>query len=301
MLQTVHCGNLCNCIRLLESARQAVCHGNAVQEHPAWQVLLIDLRSHGDSSAPDAASSTSSVDTAAIDVLQLLRHLRLFPHMLVGHSFGGKVVLSMVEQFGRNLPRPISAWVLDTVPGIVNAGVVRQGQVSDHPRQLIQALLRMPTPLPSRQAAVEALQAAGFSDSVAKWVSTNLKPARAPTSPAQAHSNGSDGQFNWGFDLPSIAEMYDSYEAKSHWDLLADPPQGLSVHFVRAEHSNFRWQGGDADKIEQLGHQVHLLQNAGHWVHTDNPQGLLNIMERGLGHRDDVKHITRSYQAANGA
>jgi pimeloyl-ACP methyl ester carboxylesterase len=132
------------------------------QEHPAWQVVLIDLRSHGDSSAQSStpASGRASVDSAALDVLQLLRHLRLFPTMLVGHSFGGKVILSMIEQFGANLPKPVTAWVLDTVPGHVNAGVLAAdgGMITDHPRDLIDALLRMPTPLPSRQAAVEALQ-----------------------------------------------------------------------------------------------------------------------------------------------
>jgi pimeloyl-ACP methyl ester carboxylesterase len=90
--------------------------------------------------------------------MQLLRHLKLFPNLLVGHSFGGKVILSMVEQFGNKLPRPVTAFVLDTVPGDVNAGVLSDGQVVDHPRDLIHALLKMPTPLPSRQAAVEALQ-----------------------------------------------------------------------------------------------------------------------------------------------
>jgi hypothetical protein len=28
----------------------------------------------------------------------------------------------------------------------------------------------------------------------------------------------------------------------------------------------------------QLGHRVHLLHNSGHWVHTDNPAGLLELL-----------------------
>lgn len=40
-------------------------------------------------------------------MLNLLRELRMFPHMLVGHSFGGKVVMSMAHQFGASLPRPV--------------------------------------------------------------------------------------------------------------------------------------------------------------------------------------------------
>jgi pimeloyl-ACP methyl ester carboxylesterase len=48
-----------------------------------------------------------TVQSAARDVLALLREQRMFPHMLVGHSFGGKVVMSMAQQFGAQLPRPV--------------------------------------------------------------------------------------------------------------------------------------------------------------------------------------------------
>lgn len=47
----------------------------------------------------------------------------------------------------------------------------------------------------------------------------------------------------WTFDLDGIADMYDSYEAACLWNLLREPPQGLSLDFVRAERSTFRWQG----------------------------------------------------------
>lgn len=94
---------------------------------------------------------------------------------------------------------------------------------------------------------------------MAQWVTTNLRPA-----PGRR-------QLRWTFDLDGIAEMYDSYEASSMWELLQQPPQGLSVDFVRAERSSFRWEGGVMDNLEALGHRVHLLRDAGHVVHQDNP------------------------------
>jgi urease beta subunit len=101
--------------------------------------------------------------------------------------------------------------------------------------------------------------AAGFTKPVAQWVTTNLRPAPGTQ------------QLRWTFDLDGIAEMYDSYEAASMWELLQQPPQGLSVDFVRAEQSSFRWEGGVVDNIQALGHRVHLLRDAGHVVHQDNP------------------------------
>ncbi len=83
---------------------------NVAQAFSSWQILLVDLRCHGDSAHIQKMSSSNTVESAAADVLELLRHLKLFPEVLIGHSFGGKVVMSMADQFGRigpRLPRPV--------------------------------------------------------------------------------------------------------------------------------------------------------------------------------------------------
>ncbi len=81
------------------------------QGFPSWQVLLMDLRCHGDSSPlSPSLVSPHGVESAAHDVLRLLSALKIFPEVLVGHSFGGKVVMSMADIFGRaeqRLPRPV--------------------------------------------------------------------------------------------------------------------------------------------------------------------------------------------------
>ena len=53
--------------------------------------------------------------------------------------------------------------------------------------------------------------------------------------------------------------------------------------FVKAEHSSFRWGGDDEEGIRACGHQVHLLRDAAHWVHTDNPEGLLRVLAPSFG------------------
>lgn len=83
---------------------------NIAQAFSSWQIVLVDLRCHGDSAHVQTMSSSNTVESAAADVLELLRHLKLFPEVLIGHSFGGKVVMSMADQFGRigpRLPRPV--------------------------------------------------------------------------------------------------------------------------------------------------------------------------------------------------
>jgi len=207
------------------------------------------------------------VESAARDILQLLNYLKVFPKVLVGHSFGGKVVLSMAHQFGQTLPRPVHAWVLDTLPGQVSF----DGEgIQDRPFELIKTLQAIPLPLPSRSALVHHLTLNGFSNAIANWMTTNLQ---------QISQQG----FTWMFDLNGIEDLYKSYEMTSLWPLLHTPPEGLRIDFVRAECSHFRWTDQLEAQIESLGHQVHLLKKAGHWVHADNPEGLYHILKQSLG------------------
>eukprot|EP00884_Botryococcus_braunii_P001049 jgi/Botrbrau1/10945/Bobra.0383s0002.1 len=246
-----------------------------VEGFPAWQVVLVDLRCHGESACLTSPTGGHSVQTAASDVLKLLHQLKLFPEVLIGHSFGGKVVMSMAHQFGSGttrLPRPVQVWVLDALPGEVRAG--GEGR-KDHPADLIAQLRALPLPINGRTALQTYLIEHGFSVPIARWTSTNLQPV-----------NGDHRQLEWTFDLQGIDDMYQSYEESCLWDFLSQPAQGICVDFVRAEHSSFKWAGKDEERIRTAGHGVHLLKDAGHWVHTDNPAGLYDILAPSFGSRE---------------
>ncbi|CAA7033260.1 unnamed protein product [Microthlaspi erraticum] len=240
-------------------------------EFPTWQFLLVDLRCHGDS-ASLKKRGPHSVASTALDVLKLVGQLKLTPRVLVGHSFGGKVVLSMVEQAAKPLPRPVRAWVLDATPGKVRAG----GDGEDHPRELISFLRTLPKVVTSKREVLNALIKEGFSNDVAQWVITNLRP----TGP-------SSSSFSWTFDLDGIAELYQSYENTNLWNFVENLPRGVHVNFLKAERSLHRWALKDIQRIhaaEELaseeggGVEMHVLEDAGHWVHTDNPDGLFRIL-----------------------
>ncbi|CAK9170309.1 unnamed protein product, partial [Ilex paraguariensis] len=93
-----------------------------------------------------------------------LGQLRVTPRVLVGHSFGGKVALSMVEQAAKPLARPVRVWVLDATPGKVRAG----GDGDDHPAELISFLAKLPKEISSKRDVVNALVQEGFSVDVAQ-------------------------------------------------------------------------------------------------------------------------------------
>ncbi|PNY15028.1 esterase/lipase [Trifolium pratense] len=346
------------------------------REFPMWQFLLVDLRCHGDS-ASMKKRGPHTVASAALDVLKLVRDLRITPRVLVGHSFGGKVVLSMVDQAAKPLARPVrkcrqvdpkdsvrnvgkgpktpntgqtaekcseqrskvqkihavacvlagivsegdaiwrdkmhtcgagadirgyatwgrsgveqplaatehaveelfsvvakitDAWILDATPGKVRAG----GDGEDHPAELISLLNTLPKEVSSKKDVVKALIQQGFSNDVAQWVVTNLRPTSSPNS-----------RFSWAFDLKGISEMYQSYEETNLWKIVEDVPRGVHINFLKAERSLHRWALEDLQRIhvaeevaseEGGGVEMHVLEDAGHWVHTDNPDGLFRIL-----------------------
>ncbi|XP_052482641.1 uncharacterized protein LOC105783572 isoform X2 [Gossypium raimondii] len=210
------------------------------QEFPTWQFVLVDLRCHGDS-ASIKTRGPHTVASTALDVLKLIAQLRITPRVLIGHSFGGKVVLSMVEQAAKPLPRPV--------------------RVS------------------SKRDIVNALIQEGFSKDVAQWVVTNLRPTGAASS--------SSSSFSWVFDLEGISEMYESYEETNLWRVVENLPRGVHVNFLKAERSLHRWALEDLQRIhaaeesaadEGGGVEMHVLEDAGHWVHADNPDGLFRIL-----------------------
>ncbi|XVF63392.1 hypothetical protein PTKIN_Ptkin09bG0083900 [Pterospermum kingtungense] len=244
------------------------------QEFPTWQFVLVDLRCHGDS-ASIKKRGPHTVASTALDVLKLIAQLRITPRVLIGHSFGGKVALSMVEQVAKPLPRPVRVWVLDATPGKVRAG----GDGEDHPAELISFLRKLPKEVSSKRDIVNALIQEGFSKDVAQWVVTNLRPSHG----AGSSSSG----FSWVFDLEGISEMYQSYEETNLWNVVENLPRGVHVNFLKAERSLHRWALEDLQRIHSAeesaadeggGVEMHVLEDAGHWVHADNPDGLFRIL-----------------------
>lgn len=81
-------------------------------------------------------------------------------------------------------------------------------------------------------------------------------------------------------------KKYDCRE-ESYWSLLESPPNDLEIAIVRAENSD-RWPEHVVNRLNHLSQKrrvpeegkvsFHLLPKSGHWVHVDNPKGLLEIV-----------------------
>lgn len=243
---------------------------------PEYAFVLIDLRYHGKSlGAPPPHELASCVD----DLLDLSGELGRAPEVVIGHSLGGKVALAYAQrheetQISRPAPRLNQhgvlkqIWTLDSDPGAQLPGGAHQV------RTVIGALSASPGPFESRAGAVAAIEAQGLSTGLANWLATSLEKRE-------------DG-LHWRFEMPQIHSLLDDYFSLDLWPYLetrgakaAGLASDIRYELLLAEKSD-RWSGSMKDRAAGLADQprvqVHSLANAGHWVHVDNPDGLVEIL-----------------------
>ncbi|XP_027349328.1 protein ABHD11 [Abrus precatorius] len=238
-----------------------------------WRTVMLDMRNHGKSSERKL-NPPHNMENAAKDLADLVKAEGWsWPEVVLGHSMGGKVALQFAESccrgdYGDSALRPKQLWVLDSVPGEINPE-----NSNEEVRDVLATLQSLPSQIPSRKWLVSHLMGLGYSKALSDWIGTNLKKV--------------GDHETWIFDLQNAKEMFDSYWEKSYWNLLENPPKGMEIVIVRAEKSD-RWDQDAIERIEKLARRggsdslgkvsFCLLPNAGHWVHVDNPKGLLEIV-----------------------
>jgi len=241
-----------------------------VERHPSTGVLLADLRHHGRSGPLDGEATIAA---CADDLDQLCRSLEVSPNVVLGHSFGGRVALALACRSPLAIER---LWVLDSPLGM-RAKLDEAGARTMRP--LLEAMRSVPVPSSDRDAVVADLIARGLSKCVANWLTTNLRH-----DPAQ-------GGYAWRVELGAIERLLVDYFAFDGWAALSALPSKVDVHLVRGARSD-RWADEEWRRVETAAAQgrlrAHVLKNAGHWLHVDEPSGLLELLSRAAGsHRSD--------------
>lgn len=314
-----------------------------VREHPDWRVLMLDLRGHGESTAANSAdpfmeqlqvtgtsgepgSSAPTLFDVAEDVATTLSDeigLAAPPDMICGHSMGGKVALAYLESAltgrfdGRHFPlhgtgaalAPRSTWTLDTIPSSVDREAATGRGESESVASVLHRVSTVPLPLPSKMALVEALKAAGSSDAVAQWMTTNLVKAPPGASPPG---------FVFSFHLPTCEALFGNYAALDFLPLVravaraakqgraasgdeatdalaaAIGSSGCTLDMVRAGRNASAWPLEEVGRLEQAcaggdsrntgdggdtgAAALHVVPDSGHNVHIDAPDDLLELM-----------------------
>lgn len=233
-----------------------------VKAHPHMSALLIDLRNHGDS---QEFPPPHTLDACAKDIEALLEDQQLKRPVLVGHSFGGKVALKVLE---RNRSQLGAVVILDALP------VALSGARDEMIQRLLSVLQERPH-FADRNQYFAWMQERGVPRGIAEWMGQNLK----------ADSTG----YSLGLNYDAIEAMMTDFEQTSFMHFLSGYQRDAPIFFVRAE-KNTKWSQAlwqDLERLAELGHVKLATLNAGHWLHVDNPAGLLELFgEFGFGSGD---------------
>jgi len=223
-----------------------------LESMPGWRAVLVDLRHHGESSPTDGSPST--VTQCACDLIALEGSLGSRFDWVAGHSFGGKVVLSYLEQGAQ----PDRAMLLDSPPGS-SAEQASAERVLDDLRSI-------ELPIDSRSELVETMVAKGYSAGVAHWMTTNLE-------------REGDG-FRWRFDLDGVGALLTDYGRRDLWEVIEEPEHCVPIELVRGLQSD-AWAPDQLQKLDDAERaglvEVHELE-AGHWLHHDDADGLAAVI-----------------------
>ena len=217
---------------------------------PTNRVIALDLRNHGHS--PHAPGMAYPL--MADDVLETLTALNARPCALIGHSMGGKVAMATALTHPEAVSRLL---VADIAP------------VPSPPRfaAILAAMQALPLPPDLTRATADATLAHDIPDpGMRAFLLQNL----SFTGPAPA----------WKPNLPhliaGLPDILDWPPFTTHYPGPTLFLAGATSDYILPEHRPI---------IRPLFPTARFatLKSAGHWLHADNPEGFLAVLQSFLG------------------
>lgn len=217
------------------------------RERPEWGAVLLDLRMHGES---QDAAPPHTLDAAAGDVAEVAAAMRQSGEDvagLLGHSFGGKVMMAARPRIA-DLQ---TTWIIDSSPSARPQDM--QGAVPSLALRLLESL---PRHFAERDEMVQALVRGGLAESVARWLALNLRRT-------------GDG-FELVLDLDALSALLRDYFVRDVWPELERGDGALHVALAGHDSSADAADRARFAELERRGVlSVHEYPESGHWIHVE--------------------------------
>jgi pimeloyl-ACP methyl ester carboxylesterase len=228
-----------------------------VEARPHWTAWLVDMRGHGRSTK---GTPGPSLEAAARDFVNMSARATPPLHAIVGHSFGGKVALEAARIGAMASLEHVV--VIDSFPG------TREPLgADDSALAVIEKIKALPGTLASKSDFVDALVAGGITRSVAQWLAQSVEIE--------------GDRVRFVLDLEEIRALLLDYFARDLWPVVESPPGVASVHLVIGDRSD-AYSPADRERAARIAASTERVTvdilHAGHWVHVDDPDGMLRIL-----------------------
>jgi pimeloyl-ACP methyl ester carboxylesterase len=209
-------------------------------------VYLVDLRNHGKSPHSESFSYLDMVN----DIAELIEDENLEKISIIGHSMGGKTAMTFATEYPQYLEKLI---VVDIAPK----------KYAPHHKEIIDALYSLDlSVIKSRREADEIMKQKIVVDGTRLFLLKNLNREK-------------EGGYSWKMNLDLLTN-----EIEKVIDITPIPfPIPIPTLFIRGGNSGYILDS-DFDRIEELfpSSEIETIEGAGHWVHAERPQELLELI-----------------------
>lgn len=210
------------------------------------KVFLVDMRNHGRSFHADVHDYPLMCE----DIIRFMDFHQLETAEILGHSMGGKVAMYLALNYSEKVEKLI---VVDIAPKPYRGG---------H-EDIVSALNALPVDSVSSRKEAEDFLTERLSDAgVVLFLMKNL--TRNP-----------EGGFGWKMNLPALSSEYYNILAAIESRYIYD---GETL-FIKGGNSGYI-KDHDEERIKVLfpKAEIVIVADAGHWVHSEQPEEFSNVV-----------------------
>lgn len=226
-------------------------HNVAQKLSENYTVYSVDLRNHGQS----PHSYDMNYELMADDIAELLVKLNYDKAHILGHSMGGKAVMTFALKYPAMIDKLI----------VADIGV--KGYQRGHD-EIFDAIIPMNLKEFATRGEIDKhLQPALADFGVRQFILKNL-------------GRDEEGKFQWKMNLEGIYKNYDNIIAP----IESDTPFTGETLFIRGGKSRYV-KDEDWDAIKELFPNASLatIEGSGHWVHAEKPADVIALVKDFLG------------------
>lgn len=228
----------------------------------SFTVYLPDQRNHGQS----PHSEKHDYDSMSRDLLELTEELKINRFILAGHSMGGKVAV----RFAMKWPEKINSLIIIDISPFRSPDPERRFYL-EH-KQILESVLSVDLSVAKSRSEVETFLAGKIeSEKTRGFIMKNLQRTDEKT-------------FKWKMNVRALFDNLDGIV-----DGIPRPTRdteavtGFPVTFIRGGESDYLPED-EIIVIQKLfpTAEIVTLENAGHWIHAERPEEIIEIFKKQL-------------------
>lgn len=226
-----------------------------------YRVIIPDLRNHGHS----PHSNTHTYEEMAQDVIKLLDKLNITQCLLIGHSMGGKIAMTIAKYF----PSYVAGLgIVDIAPKNYD---IKDTQDELSHQLIINSLMSLDIKnITRREEADKKLSTTIHSSSLRSFLLKNL-------------SRDEEGNFKWLFNLPVLQQYLETIAGSFDYPWTLKIINQFPVLFIKGANSNYILPS-DYPLIYEYFPEASIISisDTGHWLHAQKPFEFIEVVHKNL-------------------